>query len=187
MIDIFGDNSPPLDEEGKILLNELKSIPDLAVRSARCVRKAYEYVLDGEPYFDELEASVKTVMGTKTEKYWLQEIGLPMKMTKGRAHRLLLENPIRGDLVYPKLDTIIHGIDVDLKHTISNGGWMIPPEAVNQWLLLFQSDVKNFKFSLGVLKANPCHLTKGTNQDKKHSLSTDAMRFITPVIINHPF
>lgn len=125
--------------------------------TAHVIHEATTYVLDGEPSLDELEACEKTYIGTKVEKRFLKHWGLPSKR-KGVVH---------------KLDTVIDGIDVDIKFSISaKGSWMIPPEARGKWCLLISMQWPT-TYSIGLLKMESENLTKGANRDRKVSISSD--------------
>lgn len=108
-----------------------------------------------EDSFENLTASAKTILGTKIEKEFLTIMKLPCK--KGKNKDWLL-------------DTIIDGIDVDIKCTIGNN-WMMPPEVIGHWCILFQIDAIKKKYSLGFLKADIKNLNGGLNRDRKRSIS----------------
>lgn len=119
------------------------------------IRDAIDYVLDGEDSLDDLEACEKTYIGTKVEKRFLKRFGLPIKKKTDKA---------------TKLDTVIGGLDVDLKFTLHKN-WMIPPEAVGHWCLLIQVCDKGNTFSLGLLRMDADRLTNGGNRDGKRSVN----------------
>jgi hypothetical protein len=71
-----------------------------------------------------------------------------------------------------KLDYQVSGYDVDCKFSQKMGGWMIPPEAFNQLLLVgFANDAAG-EFALGVVRASQMHLRAGANRDAKVGLNT---------------
>jgi len=116
------------------------------------IKTSFVHVLDDETSLDNLEGCEKTYIGTKIEKKFLKTLGLPHKKD-----------------VPMKLDTVINGFDVDIKHTIGQN-WMIPPEAHNEWCILIKTDYPH-SYSLGLIKATDEVLTKGKNRDQKRSLS----------------
>jgi hypothetical protein len=118
------------------------------------ISESIVYVLDGEESLDALEPCEKTILGVKVEKRLLHRLGLPTKR----------QNPSM------KLDTIIKGIDVDIKFTMRNN-WMIPPEARGEWCLLIQADTNNNTFCAGLLCMKEHNLTKGGNRDGKVSIN----------------
>lgn len=67
--------------------------------------------------YEELEKTEKTYIGTRVEI----ELRALLRLPKGR------------------LDTVILGQDVDIKHTMG-GNWMIPTEALNCACLLVAAD-----------------------------------------------
>lgn len=173
------------DKELSALRAEIMALPDLVQNSASCVNRAMGYALDGAYSFEELEGVEKSVMGLKIEKYWLKTFGFQMKMTSAKIARLLKEDPSRT-IENTLLDTEIAGIPVDVKHTIGDN-WMVPPEAVGHWLLLFRTDIINHRFSVGLFKADIDKLTIGTNQDKKRNIRAWAKKNIDWLIVAQPF
>lgn len=128
---------------------------DFLTQTGRLIHEATTYVLDGADHLDELEACEKTYIGTKFEKRFLKHWSLPVKK-KGSSHRL---------------DTVINGVDLDLKFSISaKGSWMIPPEARNEWCLLINMNWPN-TYSIGVLCMDDSFVTNGANRDGKVSVS----------------
>jgi hypothetical protein len=121
------------------------------------VHRAFQFVLDGEEDLNSLEGCEKTYIGTKLEKYLLRALGLPSKRTYSPP---------------PKLDTIVAGVDFDIKFTIHHN-WMIPPEAVDEWCILIQANYNAKTYSCGVLQMAEENLTKGGNRDRKRSVSKD--------------
>lgn len=87
----------------------------------------------------------------------------------------LVEIMLRADLNLPRgrLDTVLCGHDVDIKHTMSSG-WMIPTEAVGHPCILSAADEKTALCSLGLVVARPEYLRQGQNKDKKTSLKAEA-------------
>jgi hypothetical protein len=121
-------------------------------RLGQVIGKAIDFVLDGEESLDALEGCEKTFIGTKTEKLFLKEFALPSK----KAHR-------------PKLDTVVAGVDLDLKFTLGSN-WMIPPEAVDEWCLVIKADTTAKTYNAGILQMTDDNLTRGGNRDGKRSV-----------------
>ncbi len=118
-------------------------------------RSAIDEVIDtartGRFFFKELEKTEKTYLGTKFEillRDWL-------KVPKG---------------VY--LDLLIGEREVDVKFTSAGkSGWMIPPEAIDQFCILMRIDEAKSQCSFGLIRARPDYLRSGKNRDKKTSIS----------------
>lgn len=118
-------------------------------------RSAIDEVIDtartGRFFFKDLEKTEKTYLGTKFEillRDWLQ---VP-----------------RGIL----LDLLIGEREVDVKSTTGGGsGWMIPPEAVDQFCILLRVNESLAKCAVGLAKARPAYLRGGLNRDAKTSFS----------------
>jgi hypothetical protein len=69
------------------------------------------------------------------------------------------------------LDYTIAGADVDCKFSHRMGGWMIPPEADGQLLLLVQASDEDGAWSAGLVRAAEEHLRAAGNRDGKRTLS----------------
>lgn len=118
-------------------------------------RSAIDEVIDtartGRYFFKELEKTEKTYLGTKFEillRDWLQ---VP-----------------RGIL----LDLLIGEREVDVKSTTGGGsGWMIPPEALDQFCILLRVNESLAKCAVGIARARPAYLRAGENRDQKTSFS----------------
>ena len=129
-------------------------------------RSAIDEVIDtartGRFFFKELEKTEKTYLGTKFEillRDWL-------KVPKG---------------VY--LDLLIGEREVDVKFTSAGkSGWMIPPEAINQFCILMRVDEIKAECSFGLIKARPEYLRSGENRDKKTSISASGRDHIWQIV-----
>jgi Restriction endonuclease NaeI len=118
-------------------------------------RSAIDEVIDtartGRFFFNQLEKTEKTYLGTKFEiliRDWLQ---VP-----------------RGVL----LDLTIGGREVDVKSTTGGGsGWMIPPEAIDQFCVLLRVNELSAKCAVGLVRARQDYLRGGQNRDAKTSFS----------------
>lgn len=94
----------------------------------------------------------------KFEKRAIRLLGLPEKR----------RNPSQ------RLDTVVAGLDVDLKFTLGRT-WMIPPEVVGAWCLLAALDHPARSYSVGLLKVTEDALTRGANRDAKRSVGRTGM------------
>ena len=118
-------------------------------------RSAIDEVIDtartGRHFFKQLEKTEKTYLGTKFEillRDWLQ---VP-----------------RG----VRLDLLIGDREVDVKSTTGGGsGWMIPPEAIDQFCILLRVNEATAKCAFGLVRARPDYLRTGQNRDAKTSFS----------------
>jgi hypothetical protein len=118
-------------------------------------RSAIDEVIDtartGRFFLRELEKTEKTYLGTKFEillRDWLQ---VP-----------------RGVV----LDLLIGGREVDVKSTTSGGsGWMIPPEALDQFCILLRVNEVSAKCAVGIARARKEYLRAGANRDQKTGFS----------------
>lgn len=66
-----------------------------------------------------------------------------------------------------KLDYQVGGLDVDCKFSQRFGGWMIPPEAVDEILVLGHVNDEASEYSFGVVRSSPDILNGGSNRDAK--------------------
>lgn len=131
-------------------------------------RSAIDEVIDtartGRFYFADLEKTEKTYLGTKFEillRDWLQ---VP-----------------RG----VRLDLLIGGREVDVKSTTGGGfGWMIPPEAIDQFCILLRVNEEIFTCSVGLVCARRTYLRTGINRDQKTSISANGRSNIWWMVSN---
>lgn len=124
-------------------------------------RAAIDEVIDtarsGRYYFSDLEKTEKTYLGTKFEillRDWLQ---VP-----------------RGI----RLDLLIGGREVDVKSTTVGHGWMIPPEAIDQFCILLRVNEQDAKCAVGLIRARADYLSVGNNRDAKKSITASNRRNI---------
>jgi hypothetical protein len=118
-------------------------------------RSAIDEVIDtartGRHFFKQLEKTEKTYLGTKFEillRDWLQ---VP-----------------RG----VRLDLLIGEREVDVKSTTGGGsGWMIPPEAIDQFCILLRVNEASAKCAFGLARARQEYLRTSQNRDAKTSFS----------------
>lgn len=113
-----------------------------------CIDSVIQTPKTGRRSYEELEKTEKTYIGTRVEI----ELRAHLKLPKG------------------KLDTVIAGRDVDIKHTMGSN-WMIPTEAVGNICILVAADEVRAQCYLGLFLAKAEYLTTGANKDSKKSLS----------------
>jgi hypothetical protein len=144
----------PDDPELAAVAGELSALDADGSRMAGAIRDALDMLLDGQHTgryrWDQLHKTEKTHAGT------LVEIALArtLHLADGRA-----------------LDYTIAGADVDCKFSHRLGGWMIPPEAGGQLLLLVQASDEDGTWSVGLLRAAEGNLRPAGNRDAKRSLN----------------
>lgn len=155
-----------MDVELDQLFIALGTIENFEQRYGKVIRDAMDYVIDGERLgrtrLAEAEKAEKTIFGIKVEAYLRHEFGWP-----------------RGET----LDFCWVEIEFDSKATIGKT-WMIPPEAVGQLCLLTRINEDDYFFQVGLLRATLNMLTKGSNQDKKKSVSALGKQHIKWLIPN---
>lgn len=113
-----------------------------------CIDAVIQTPKTGRRAYDELEKTEKTYIGTRVEI----DLRTMLRLSKG------------------KLDTVISGQDVDIKHTMGDN-WMIPTEAFDQPCILVAADETREKCYLGLFVARLESLTTGQNKDSKKSIS----------------
>jgi Restriction endonuclease NaeI/Domain of unknown function (DUF4062) len=142
------------DRELAAVAAELNALDPDGARMAAAIRGALDMLLDGQHTgryrWDQLHKAEKTHTGT------LVEIALArsLRLADGAA-----------------LDYTIAGADVDCKFSHRMGGWMIPPEADGQLMLLVQASDEDGTWSVGLLRALEEHLRPAGNRDGKRALS----------------
>lgn len=118
----------------------------------------------GRRSYDELEKTEKTYIGTQVEIVLRDELRLP----KGR------------------LDTVVLGHDVDIKHTMGNN-WMIPTEALDCPCILVAADEDRGVCYLGLIVARLEYLTSSQNRDAKRSVSAEGFAHIHWIVPGVPY
>ncbi|MEP0709844.1 MAG: NaeI family type II restriction endonuclease [Parvibaculum sp.] len=121
---------------------------DIPEMLRECIDAVIQTPKTGRRSYEELEKTEKTYIGTRVEIMLRAHLGLP----KG------------------KLDTVVAGEDVDIKHTMGSN-WMIPTEAVDHICILVAADEAKAQCYLGLIVAKPEYLTAGQNKDAKKSIS----------------
>ena len=142
------------DAELAAVAAELAAADPGGVRMGAAIRGALDMLLDGQHTgryrWDQLHKTEKTHAGI------LVEIAL--------ARALRLADGIA-------LDYTIAGADVDCKFSHRLGGWMIPPEADGQLMLLVQASDEDGTWSAGLLRATAENLSPAGDRDGKRALN----------------
>ena len=142
------------DPELAAVAGALRALDADGARMAYAIRGALDTLLDGQHTgryrWDQLHKTEKTHEGT------LIEIALArtLHLADGQA-----------------LDYTIAGADVDCKFSHRMGGWMIPPEAHGQLLLLVQASDEDGAWSAGLVRATEQNLRPAGNRDGKRTLN----------------
>lgn len=129
-----------------------------------CIDDVIMTAKTGRRSYDELEKTEKTYIGTRVEIELRALLGLP-----------------RG-----RLDTVILGHDVDIKHTMGRN-WMIPTEAVDHPCILVAADEVRARCFMGLIVARPEYLTHGQNKDAKKTVSAQGFAHILWLLRDQPY
>jgi Restriction endonuclease NaeI len=125
-------------------------------RFDRVIRRTYDQLYDGQRTgryrWEQLFKTEKTHFGTLIEINTQREFQF-----------------LDGEV----LDYLIRGHEVDCKYSQSLGGWMFPPESVNQLCLVITSSDKLSTFSVGVVRVATHLLNPGRNRDSKATLNEE--------------
>lgn len=123
-------------------------------RFAAVVRRSIDMLLDGQHTgrfrWEQLYKTEKAHLGTLIEINLQREFGFA-----------------DGD----RMDYRIAGVDVDCKFSQTRGGWMIPPEAHGELLLVVWANDNESAWCAGLVRADPDVLNSGGNRDAKRTLS----------------
>jgi hypothetical protein len=152
--DDYPDRGKADDLELAGVLAALSALDADGTRMAAAIRGALDMLLDGQHTgryrWDQLSRTEKTHAGTLVEIALARELALP----DGTA-----------------LDYTIAGVDVDCKFSHRLGGWMIPPEADGQLMLLVQASDEDGSWSAGLVRTVSGHLSPAGNRDRKRALN----------------
>ena len=153
-LDDLRDPVPGDDPELAAVAASLANLDPDGSRMAAAIRGALDMLLDGQHTgryrWEQLHKTEKTHAGT------LVEIALArsLRLADGTA-----------------LDYTIAGADVDCKFSHRRGGWMIPPEADGQLMLLVQASDEDGTWSAGLLRTVSEYLSPAGNRDGKRALN----------------
>lgn len=138
-------------------------------RVSKLMRRTLDQLYDGQRTgrysWEQLHKTERTHFGT------LFEINLRREFDD------VIDEPAAGQA----LDYRVAGIDVDCKFSQRMFGWMIPPEAVGQLLVVGFVDDHASEFAFGVVRASVEHCRTAANRDAKVQLNPagrDAVRWL---------
>jgi hypothetical protein len=116
----------------------------------KCFKKTESTVLNlfGKSTIDKLDKTQKTILGAVFE----QRLRKAFNFKRGR------------------LDCVIESVDVDVKFSIKDS-WMIPPECVGKVCVLASLSFRDGGYAFGILNVKEMYLNKGSNRDKKRTIS----------------
>jgi hypothetical protein len=147
-----GTSSDPVLESVAARIEECAA-PDPAATFGDAIRRSIDEVLDGPRTgrwgFEQLEKTEKTYVGTKLEIV----LRTALDLEPG-----------------PTLDLEIYGNAVDVKWAM-NSSWQIPIEAVGEICLCVGGRQDLSRFQVGVVRCDEVHLNRGSNRDKKRTIS----------------
>lgn len=165
--------SDPLDGETDQELIEVFSAFRAAdpngERVGNLMRRTLDQLYDGQRTgrysWEQLHKTERTHFGT------LFEINLRREFDD------VIDEPAAGQA----LDYRVAGLDVDCKFSQKMFGWMIPPEAIGQLLVVGFVDDRASEFAFGVVRASVAHCRTAANRDAKVQLNPigrDAVRWL---------
>lgn len=132
-------------------------------RVSKVFRETFDQLYDGQHTgrfrWDQLYKTEKTHFGTLLEINLRRS--LPDVISDGR-----------------RLDFFVAGHEIDCKYSMVEGGWMVPPEAFGELLLVGHSVDAAGWWSLGVVRASENRLRPGRNRDLKAQLNADGRNAI---------
>jgi hypothetical protein len=152
--EVAADQDPELDR----VAAHLSALDPDGARMAAALRRTIDMLLDGQHTgryrWDQLNKTEKTYAGTLVEINLQREFGFADGVT---------------------LDYSLTGADVDCKFSQRLGGWMIPPEALGQLLLLTWASDEESRWCAGLVRAGERNLRPAANRDLKRGLSEAGM------------
>ncbi|GAA1082850.1 NaeI family type II restriction endonuclease [Kitasatospora arboriphila] len=154
-------NTPGRDSELEAVAKLILDEDPEGRRFAATVRRSIDMLLDGQHTgrfrWDQLYKTEKAHLGT------LIEINLQREFGFGDGERM---------------DYRIAGVDVDCKFSQTRGGWMIPPEAHGELLLVVWANDNDSAWCAGLVRADPGVLNSGGNRDAKRTLSATGRKAV---------
>jgi hypothetical protein len=150
---LFSGIAPDAVVESVAVRIEELAGPDAVGTFGNAIRQSIDEVLDGPRTgrwgFEQLEKTEKTYVGTKLEIV----LRTALELEPG-----------------PTLDLQIVGNPVDVKWAM-NSSWQIPMEAVGEICLCVGGRHDLSRFQVGVVRCDEAYLNRGSNRDKKRTLS----------------
>ncbi len=151
---LFHHPSDDPDIELDAVESELYRLDPTGDQVATVLRDTLDQLYDGQRTgrwkYDQLHKTEKTYMGTLVEINLHRQFGFR-----------------DGDTT----DYRIAGIEVDCKYSMADGGWELPPEAIDHLCLLITADDEMSTWSAGLIRVRAEYLRGKPNRDAKRQLS----------------
>ncbi len=148
------------DEEARKVANRYRTGDPIGERTGKVIRHTFDQIYDGRHTgryrLDQLSKTEKTHIGS------LIEINLRREFDD-----LFSDGTV--------LDFAVDGVEIDCKYSKDFGGWMIPPEAWGELLLVCTADDSKSEWSIGVVRATEERMNSGNNRDAKRTLKRAVM------------
>lgn len=142
------------DSELTRVVETLSAADSDGARFARTLRRTYDQIYDGR----------------NTGRFRWQDL----KKTEKTHFGSLVEINLQREFCFDDgmhLDYRIAGTDVDCKWSQTDGGWMLPPEAIGHICLLVTGSDEQSVWSAGLIRVVEPLLNIGNNRDDKKTLS----------------
>lgn len=117
----------------------------------QCIVEAIRYAIGDIGSFDLLQPCEKAIIGVKLERLILTKLRLP------------------ANNKHLRLDTMIKGVPIDIKFSLSNN-WQISNTQLNYYCLLVGADILARTFDVGLIRARHRYMTNSAS-GRKFSLS----------------
>src|ERR1700730_5851337 len=147
----YGDDGDP---ELSAVEAELHRLDPTGVQVARVLRDTLDQIYDGQHTgrwnYNQLYKTEKTHVGTLVEINLHRQFGF----ADGTA-----------------TDYRIAGIEVDCKYSMTDGGWELPPEAINHICFLITANDQRSSWAAGLIRVKNSLLRAGSNRDAKRQLA----------------
>jgi len=125
---------------------------------------------DGCKFATALRRSIDMLLdGQHTGRYRWGQLHKTEKTHAGTLVEINIQREFKLD-DGERMDYQVVGVDVDCKFSQDPGGWMIPPEAEGELLLLMWASDDLSLWSAGLIRAVPDVLTAGGNRDRKRGI-----------------
>lgn len=146
---------PEHDEQLLEVAAHLQQMDAGGRRWASVIRHTYDVLYNGQETgrfsWEQLMKTEKTHFGTLFEIFAQREFHFP----NGEA-----------------TDYRIAGVQVDAKWSQRFGGWMLPPEVIDQVALVATGDDSKGLWSLGLIRVVEAFRSEGSNRDRKSTLNS---------------
>lgn len=147
------------DHAAQHVVDRYLAVDPTGARTASVIRHTFDQIYDGR----------------HTGRYRLDQLSKTEKTHIGSLIEINLRREF-DDLFADghTLDFSVDGIEIDCKYSMRFGGWMVPPEAWDELLLVCTANDEQSLWSLGVVRATQDRLNSGGNRDAKRTLSSSA-------------